>query len=274
MNEKTPLNHAINSFLNSFLESKNIHIYSKQKLIALKDHLQNKPVNKVEKIITSFWEDFLHGEGSSHVQRRGLFITPKEIVSFMIQGVDNLLKTYFDKPKGVLDLKISYFDPSSGPMTFPQGLMEYAKKKLNKFNFKHKDERNGFNKWFHNEFLPHMISFELIEEPYVVGYIRSLILAYKLGADLKSTYHFKFYLGNTITEMEKKFPLLKLRNQPLVVMGNPPYNVSSQNHSMWLNKVMSAYKSNLSEKNIQPLSDDYVKFIRIAQWLIEENQVG
>ncbi|MFX0152807.1 MAG: type ISP restriction/modification enzyme, partial [Candidatus Hodarchaeota archaeon] len=26
--------------------------------------------------------------------------------------------------------------------------------------------------------------------------------------------------------------------------------------------------------NIQPLSDDYVKFIRIAQWLIEENQVG
>jgi predicted helicase len=274
MNERTPLNHAINLFLNSFLESKDNYINSRQKIIILKDHLQNKPINEVENIITSFWENFLDGEGSTKVKKRGLFTTPKEIVSFIIQGVDNLLTTYFNRPKGILDSNISYFDPSCGPMTFPQGLMEYAEKKLRTFDFKHKNARNEFDKWFRDEFLPNMISFEIIEESFVVGYIKTLILAQKLGVFLKPIDRFKFYLGNTIIELERKFPLPEMKRQPLIVMGNPPYNVSSQTHSVWINELMSTYKSDLLERNFQPLSDDYVKFIRFAQWLIEENGTG
>jgi len=57
-------------------------------------------------------------------------------------------------------------------------------------------------------------------------------------------------------------------------MGNPPYSVSSSNKSEWILKKMEDYKKDLDEKNIQPLDDDYIKFIRFAQWKIDQNGEG
>jgi predicted helicase len=57
-------------------------------------------------------------------------------------------------------------------------------------------------------------------------------------------------------------------------MGNPPYSVSSSNKSEWITKLMKDYKEGLQERNIQPLDDDYIKFIRFAQWKIEQNKEG
>ena len=37
---------------------------------------------------------------------------------------------------------------------------------------------------------------------------------------------------------------------------------------------MKDYKKGLNERNIQPLDDDYIKFIRYAQWKIEQNGQG
>jgi predicted helicase len=60
----------------------------------------------------------------------------------------------------------------------------------------------------------------------------------------------------------------------MVVMGNPPYSVSSSNKGEWIETLMEDYKKDLNERNIQPLSDDYIKFIRYAQWFIEKNGEG
>jgi predicted helicase len=60
-----------------------------------------------------------------------------------------------------------------------------------------------------------------------------------------------------------------------VVMGNPPYSISSQNAGPWIVQLMDSYKGAVRhEKNIQPLSDDYVKFFRVAQYFIEKADVG
>ena len=60
----------------------------------------------------------------------------------------------------------------------------------------------------------------------------------------------------------------------MVVMGNPPYSVSSSNKSKWIEGLTADYKKDLNERNIQPLSDDYIKFIRFGQHFIEKNGVG
>ncbi|MFW6257781.1 MAG: type ISP restriction/modification enzyme, partial [Prolixibacteraceae bacterium] len=60
----------------------------------------------------------------------------------------------------------------------------------------------------------------------------------------------------------------------MVVMGNPPYSVSSTNKSEWIENLMQDYKKDLNERNIQPLSDDYIKFIRYGQHFIEKNGEG
>ena len=44
----------------------------------------------------------------------------------------------------------------------------------------------------------------------------------------------------------------------MVMIGNPPYSISSQNKGEWINKLLEDYKKNLNERNIQPLSDDYI----------------
>lgn len=60
----------------------------------------------------------------------------------------------------------------------------------------------------------------------------------------------------------------------MVVLGNPPYSVSSSNKGAWIESLVSHYKIDLNERNIQPLSDDYIKFIRFGQHLIDKNGEG
>ena len=65
------------------------------------------------------------------------------------------------------------------------------------------------------------------------------------------------------------------RDTPVMcVIGNPPYSVSSSNKSEWIEKLTADYKKDLNERNIQPLSDDYIKFIRLGQFLIDKNGSG
>ena len=58
------------------------------------------------------------------------------------------------------------------------------------------------------------------------------------------------------------------------MIGNPPYSISSQNSGKWITNLIAEYKKDLNEKNIQPLSDDYIKFIRLGQDYIEKNGEG
>ncbi|MGI8637365.1 MAG: type ISP restriction/modification enzyme, partial [Segetibacter sp.] len=65
------------------------------------------------------------------------------------------------------------------------------------------------------------------------------------------------------------------RDTPVMcVIGNPPYSVSSSNKSEWIEKLTADYKKDLNERNIQPLSDDYIKFIRFGQHFIDKNGSG
>ena len=59
----------------------------------------------------------------------------------------------------------------------------------------------------------------------------------------------------------------------MVVLGNPPYSVSSSNKGEWIRELIKDYKKNLGERKIN-LDDDYIKFIRFAEHFIEKNGNG
>ncbi|MCA9906810.1 MAG: hypothetical protein KC547_23305, partial [Anaerolineae bacterium] len=60
-----------------------------------------------------------------------------------------------------------------------------------------------------------------------------------------------------------------------VVLGNPPYSVSSANNGRFISSLLDLYKERVrQERNIQPLSDDYIKFIRFGHFQIQESNVG
>jgi len=61
----------------------------------------------------------------------------------------------------------------------------------------------------------------------------------------------------------------------LVVLGNPPYANSSAGHNRagWIQAQLEEYKRGLQEKK-RNLDDDFIKFMRAAQWRIEQAGQG
>ena len=67
---------------------------------------------------------------------------------------------------------------------------------------------------------------------------------------------------------------VKRETPVMCILGNPPYSVSSSNKSEWNEALTADYKKDMKERNIQPLSDDYIKFIRFGQHFIDKNGSG
>jgi len=59
----------------------------------------------------------------------------------------------------------------------------------------------------------------------------------------------------------------------MVVIGNPPYAVSSSNRGRWIQNLIEDYKDGLNEKKLN-LDDDYIKFIRFGEHLVEKTGEG
>jgi len=59
----------------------------------------------------------------------------------------------------------------------------------------------------------------------------------------------------------------------MVIIGNPPYSISSSNKGKWILDLIKDYKKNLNEQKIN-IDDDYIKFIRLAEHFIEKNKSG
>lgn len=64
---------------------------------------------------------------------------------------------------------------------------------------------------------------------------------------------------------------LKHSEDLLVILGNPPYNVKSKNKGKEILELLQSYKQGLNETKLN-LDDDYIKFIRFAQWKLLEQQ--
>ncbi|PKP59340.1 DNA methyltransferase, partial [Candidatus Atribacteria bacterium HGW-Atribacteria-1] len=82
-----------------------------------------------------------------------------------------------------------------------------------------------------------------------------------------------FGFAESIAEEAREADKIKRETPIMVVIGNPPYSISSQNKSKWILKLIKDYKTGLGERKIN-IDDDYIKFIRFAEHFIEKNKSG
>ncbi len=69
--------------------------------------------------------------------------------------------------------------------------------------------------------------------------------------------------ANAASEIKRDKPIM-------VVLGNPPYaNFGRMNRGGWILGLLKDYKEGLHEKKLN-LDDDFIKFIRFAQWRIDK----
>lgn len=199
-------------------------------------------------------------------------------------------KEWIEKIKGRAFVQI--LDPATGTGTFLKHVIEVILEEV-KLKFKKEGVKGSWedywNIYVYNSLLPRIYGFELMMASYSVAHM-------KLGMFLKSTgYKFEkeqrlsIYLTNSLEpHTSNNYANLfftsvgaesagandvKKNRFFSVVIGNPPYSGSSTNKGLWIQRLIGDYKKNLNERKIN-LDDDYIKFIRFGQYIIEKNGIG
>jgi len=270
----------------------------------LRDFGDSKPE---EDPVIHFYEDFLKQYDAKKKVKRGVFYTPKPIVSFIVRSVDELLRKHFGLedgladtttwgeismrnkdikiPNGVSEHKpfIQILDPATGTGTFLVEVIDVIYKTMTK-----KWERQGhmplefdrlWNEYVPKHLLPRLYGFELMMAPYAIAHMKIGLKLFETGYKFSSDERARIYLTNTLEEsknisgyFEQAAPALaheaqaanKVKDEiPLtIVIGNPPYSKSSANRTSYAESLVAPYKDLVrSERNLQPLSDDYLKFL-------------
>ena len=239
--------------------------------------------------VVHFYETFLTEYDPEEREKRGVYYTPEEVVSYIVRSLNIILKEYFDKADGFATDSVTVLDPGAGTLTF---LAEASKVAVEEFVSNYGE--GGKSELIKNHILKNYYAFELMMAPYAIGHLKMGFLLEEFGYTLAEDDRFKLYLTNTLDMKElaeSKLPgmsslskeshaagVVKKEKPILVIVGNPPYSGHSANKGPWISKEIKEYYKvdgkDLGERNPKWLQDDYVKFIRFAQWKIQQAGEG
>lgn len=235
--------------------------------------------------IVHFYETFLAQYDPEERERRGVYYTPEPVVGYIVRSLHGLLKTEFDKRDGLASDGVTLLDPAAGTMTF---VARAAQEAVAEFEANYGS--GGKEDFIRRHILQNFYALELMMAPYAVGHLKMSFFLEELGHRLADDERVPFYLTNTLDteELEQsRLPGLsalaeesrlagEVKNQTpiLLILGNPPYSGHSSNMGEWIRGLIDDYKQvdgePLDEKNPKWLQDDYVKFLRFAQWKIDQ----
>ena len=219
-----------------------------------------------------FYENFLKAYDPSKRVEKGVYYTPAAAVHFIVKISQQSLINDFKKT-GLNDDGISLLDFASGTGTF---LLEAYKVALEQVD---KGQKNNF---IRSNLLHNFFGFEYLVAPYTVSHLKLTNYLKETGFVFKQNDRARVYLTDTLDDTHYQrnplFPYIsdegeqateiKLEKKVWLILGNPPYSNFSKNKKPFIQTLISAYKKDLNEKNIN-LDDDYIKFIRFAQCKIE-----
>lgn len=256
-----------------------------------------------------FYETFLEKYDKVNKKKRGVYYTPQPIVRFIVSAVDTILKNDFKLTHGLADdtkttckifcpeishkkskqykeietYKVQILDPATGTGTF----LAETIRNIHAYVIK---QKGAWPQYVEEVLIPRLNGFEIMMTPYVMCHLKLNLLLQATGyAATNKTKRFNVYLTNALekdrttkyglldlwlAEEAKEADRIKSQAPLMVILGNPPYSISSCNKNNYLNELMKGYKQDLNEKNILPLSDDYIKFLRMGENYIEKNKEG
>jgi hypothetical protein len=235
-----------------------------------------------------FYEPFLEAFDPELRKDLGVWYTPPEIVAYMVERVDCVLRTELGIADGFADPRVVVLDPCCGTGA-------YLAEVLNKIAATLSGKGTGalMAHELKQAAMGRVYGFEILPAPFVISHLQIGMLLHRLGAPFAdgSAERAGVYLANALTgwepptapkqhllftEMEEerdKAEAVKQHQPILVILGNPPYNafagVSPQEEA----GLVEPYKVGLvSEWGIKKFNLDelYVRFIRLGERRIAE----
>ncbi|MCH8488558.1 MAG: N-6 DNA methylase [Oceanicaulis sp.] len=261
-----------------------------------------------------FYETFLAAYNPAKRKARGVWYTPEPVVNFIVRAVDEVLKTEFGLPDGLADTskitidfdtgqtdkeskpvtekrevhRVQILDPATGTGTF---LAEVIKQIENRVKA---SAPGHWSSYVEAELIPRIHGFELLMASYAMCHMKLDMILTDMGyRPTGKEKRFSVYLTNSLEEgdpINHPLPFAQWlsdearganeikRDMPIMcVIGNPPYSGISQNMGPWISGLIDDYKyvdgKHFGERK-HWLHDDYVKFLRFAEHMIEKNGEG
>jgi predicted helicase len=201
--------------------------------------------------------------------------------------------------------RVLLLDPACGTGTFLYTVIEHIRE-----SYRQTGNAGMWSGYVREHLLPRLFGFELLMAPYAMAHLKlgMQLAAVDLPRAERATWAYDFqsderlglYLTNTLEEAKKQSEMLlgrfisdeanaaalvKKDYPVMVVLGNPPYSGHSANKGEWIASLLRGKVGQagsyfevdgqpLGERNPKWLNDDYVKFIRFAQWRIEQTGYG
>lgn len=261
-----------------------------------------------------FYETFLAAYNPTKKKARGVWYTPEPVVSFIVRAVDDVLQSEFGLVDGLADTskvtiewdvgqvdkkgkriitkkdvhRVQILDPATGTGTFlAQSIKRIAPKV--------KSVAEGmWSTYVEKDLIPRLHGFELLMASYAMCHMKLDMILTELGyKPTGSPPRLGVYLTNSLEEGDPPNQTLPFaqwlsnevkqantvkRDMPIMcIIGNPPYSGISQNTGEWISGLIEDYKYvdgvHFGERK-HWLQDDYVKFIRFSEQLINKNGEG
>lgn len=239
-----------------------------------------------------FYEPFLEAFDPQLRKQLGVWYTPREIVRYMVERVDRVLRSELGIASGLADPSVYVLDPACGTGAYVVEVLERIHKTL-------VEERGE------DALTPHQLKqaakervfgFEILPAPFVISHLQIGMFLHRAHAPLESEAEGRreragVFLTNALTGWEPpdkqkaRLPFEEFeeereeadaikRDKPiLVVLGNPPYNAFAGVSPTEEDGLVAPYKEGLiTTWGIKKfnLDDLYVRFFRLAERRIAE----
>ncbi|MDO8862913.1 type ISP restriction/modification enzyme [Haliea sp. E1-2-M8] len=261
-----------------------------------------------------FYETFLAAYNPAKRKARGVWYTPEPVVNFIVRAVDEVLQTEFGLPDGLADTskvtvdwdtgqtdkkgkavtikkdvhRVQILDPATGTGTFLAEVIKQIAPKIQGV------APGMWSSYIEADLIPRLHGFELLMASYAMCHMKLDMILTEMGyTPTGSPPRLSVYLTNSLEEGEpanQQLPFSQWlsreakganaikRDMPIMcVLGNPPYSGISHNMGGWITDLIDDYKYvdgvHFGERK-HWLHDDYVKFIRLSESLIEKNGEG
>lgn len=241
-----------------------------------------------EHAVPYFYEPFLAAFDPGLRKQLGVWYTPPEIVQYMVERVDRVLREELSIRDGLADPRVFVLDPACGTGAY---LVEVLKRIA-----KTRSEKGAgalLAADVKKAARERVFGFEILPAPFVVSHLQIGLYLSKIGSPLEDAGDERaaVFLTNALTgwepPREEKKPLIfpelaeerdaadhVKRDTPiLVILGNPPYNAFAGVSPKEEEGLVEPYKKGLvKEWGIKKfnLDDLYVRFFRLAERKIAE----
>jgi predicted helicase len=187
-------------------------------------------------------------------------------VGYLVRSVHRLLQSRFGWSAGLADSRVRLLDPAAGSMPFLRAAWSLALEA-----YWHQGGELG--NLVKTHLLPHSLGVELLPAAYARGTagLRRFLAA--CGHSLDPDTPLPALLGDSLA------PAAPVLDFPAnVVLGNPPWRGRSGPRGEWISTLLADYFQvdghPLGERNSKWLNDDAVRFLRLAQWKVEQAGEG